>query len=384
MMDNDLLKLKYELERIQVKPQKYTMLDVIDKIYDENIISNWLSFIFNANINGIGNEPVEALLKSIKCNISIENQQIIDIKREETTNDNKRMDLVIRYPNTWIVIENKICSFEHDDQTIEYFDYIEQEGKKADVEKIVYIYLRPDWNSQKDAPKKNFAKENEGFRNLYYSELIRNLKDISFWKYKEPEKFIYLKSFIEIGEKYYMDKKLEIDEEVQLYIEQKDKIRRIQNKYEDIRNRILKRIGEVLPSEFENYYSNYSNTYIQNANISWNNKDKSRNEIHYEIYSDDFPELLGKENAHIQIHLHIESGVNENKRNKIYERIKKLLSKENIKFKKDKSKLWIILDQDDYNFKDEMEIENSIEKISNKILEIDKKWKNLIDDWKNF
>lgn len=383
MMDNDLLKLKYELERIQVKPQKYTMLDVIDKIYDENIISNWLSFIFNANINGIGNEPVEALLKSIKCTISIENQQIIDIKREETTNDNKRMDLVIRYPNTWIVIENKICSFEHDDQTIEYFDYIEKERKKADVEKIVYIYLRPDWNSQKDAPKKNFAKENEGFRNLYYSELIRNLKDISFWKYKEPEKFIYLKSFIEIGEKYYMDKKLEIDEEVQLYIEQKDKIRRIQNKYEDIRNRILKRIGEVLPSEFENYYSNYSNTYIQNANISWNNKDKSRNEIHYEIYSDDFPELLGKENAHIEIHLHIESGVNENKRNKIYERIKKLLSKENIKFKKDKSKLWIILDQDDYNFKDEMEIENSIEKISNKILEIDKKWKKLIDDWKN-
>lgn len=383
MMDNDLLKLKYELERIQVKPQKYTMLDVIDKIYDENIISNWLSFIFNANINGIGNEPVEALLKSIKCTISIENQQIIDIKREETTNDNKRMDLVIRYPNTWIVIENKICSFEHDDQTIEYFDYIEKERKKADVEKIVYIYLRPDWNSQKNAPKKNFAKENEGFRNLYYSELIRNLKDISFWKYKEPEKFIYLKSFIEIGEKYYMDKKLEIDEEVQLYIEQKDKIRRIQNKYEDIRNRILKRIGEVLPSEFENYYSNYSNTYIQNANISWNNKDKSRNEIHYEIYSDDFPELLGKENAHIEIHLHIESGVNENKRNKIYERIKKLLSKENIKFKKDKSKLWILLDQDDYNFKDEMEIENSIEKISNKILEIDKKWKKLIDDWKN-
>ncbi len=157
-------------------------------------------------------------------------------------------------------------------------------------------------------------KENEGFRNLYYSELIKSLKEISFWKYKEPEKFMYLKSFIEIGEKYYMNKKFEINEEVQLYIDQKDKIKRIQNKYEDIRDRILKRIGEVLPSEFENYYSNYSNTYIQNANINWNNKDKSRNEIHYEIYSEDFPELLGKENAHIEIHLHIESGVDENKK----------------------------------------------------------------------
>ena len=192
---------------------------------------------------------------------------------------------------------------------------------------------------------------------------------------------MYLKSFIEIGEKYYMNKKFEINEEVQLYIDQKDKIKRIQNKYEDIRDRILKRIGEVLPSEFENYYSNYSNTYIQNANINWNNKDKSRNEIHYEIYSEDFPELLGKENAHIEIHLHIESGVDENKRNKIYEEIKKSLSKE--KIKKYESKLWIILDKDDYNFKDETEIEKSIEKISNKILEIDRKWKNLIDNWKN-
>ncbi len=45
-MDTELLKLKYELEKIQVEPQKYTMLDVIDKVYDENIISNWLSFIF--------------------------------------------------------------------------------------------------------------------------------------------------------------------------------------------------------------------------------------------------------------------------------------------------------------------------------------------------
>ena len=63
------------------------MLDVIDKVYDENIISNWLSFIFNADINGIGNEPVQALLKSLKCKIHLENQQFIDIKKRRT---NKR------------------------------------------------------------------------------------------------------------------------------------------------------------------------------------------------------------------------------------------------------------------------------------------------------
>ena len=54
-MNVELLKLNYELEKIQVEPKKYTILDIINKKYDENIISNWLSFLFNANINGIGN-----------------------------------------------------------------------------------------------------------------------------------------------------------------------------------------------------------------------------------------------------------------------------------------------------------------------------------------
>ncbi len=88
-------------------------------------------YFFNADINGIGNEPVQALLKSLKCKIHLENQQFIDIKREEPTNDNKRMDLVIRYTNIWIIIENKICSFEHDDQTKKYFDYIEEKKKRG-------------------------------------------------------------------------------------------------------------------------------------------------------------------------------------------------------------------------------------------------------------
>lgn len=373
-MNVELLKLNYELEKIQVEPKKYTILDIINKKYDENIISNWLSFLFNANINGIGNEPVEALLKAIGCEINLGDQKNIEVKREETIIDNKRIDLVIRYSNIWIVIENKICSFEHDSQTEEYFNYMENQRKEKGVEEIIYIYLRPDWNNQKGVPQK-------GFKNLYYSNLINALKDISFWKYKEPEKFIYLKNFIEIGEKYYMNKKIEINEGIQLYMEHQDKIKKIQKEYEEIVDTLKKRIGEVLPSIYEDFYSYYASNYIQNASLKWNSKVNSHNEIHYEIFSNDFPELLGKENAHIEIHLHIEKGVDQEKINKIYEEIKNIVPKDMIQ--KNKNQLWIILDKEDYNFKDEMEIENAIEKISNKMVEINNKWKELIDNWKN-
>lgn len=84
MIDKELVELKRELERIQVEPKKYNILDIINKVYDENIISNWLGFLFNANINGIGNEPVMALLKAVGCeSIILENEAIEYVGREE-------------------------------------------------------------------------------------------------------------------------------------------------------------------------------------------------------------------------------------------------------------------------------------------------------------
>ncbi len=54
-----------------------------------------------------------------------------------------------------------------------------------------------------------------------------------------------------------------------------------------------------------------------------------------------------------------------------------------VTLQKNKNQLWIILDKGDYNFKGEIEIDNSVEKIAIRMIEKNKKWKKLIDNWKN-
>lgn len=388
MTEKEFIELKYSLEKLKVKPQKITFLDVIDKVYDENIISNWLSFIFNPNINGIGNKPIEILLNSVNSEIDLENENFVEVKREETTTNKKRMDLVIKYSNTWIVIENKIRSSEYDDQTTQYYNNIEKERNNDTVGQVVYIYLRPDWNNpgNKNIPKKKFDEKNNknGFRNLFYSRLISGLKEVNFFDYKEDEKFIYLKNFIEIGEKYYMGQEFKITEEIELYINHMEDIEEIQNQYNNIRVQILSKIKKLLENQFNEYYINDSSikgNYYQIANQSWNNNYKTRNEIHYEIFSSDFSRLVGNKKVHIKYYIHIENGVSIEKREKIYNKIK---NKDNIKIEKyNNSNLWLNLYEDDYDFGNEEEIGKSINKIINKMIEIDKIWKPEIESWKN-
>ena len=217
MTDEELKEFDKDFSKIKVIPLKSTFLDVINKTHDENIVSNWLSFIFNPDENGIGNKPIELLLNSVGCEYELENDNFKEIHREETTdNGRKRMDIVIKYSKLWIIIENKIDSFEHDKQTEKYFNYIEEKRKNERKKRIraEYIYLRPDWNQPDDenVPTKKFNGK-EGFRNLFYSELIKQLKKINTSDYKESEKFEYLKEFIKVGEKYYMGKEIKIREE---------------------------------------------------------------------------------------------------------------------------------------------------------------------------
>ena len=146
-------KLIENLKKIDIKDSGITVLDILNKShYDENFISDWLAFIFNPEINGIGNRPISSLMNSLdisKSNIqnedikrewsnnikelkdTINEQKFIGIEREKVIDDNKRIDMLIKYSNTWIVIENKINSKENGTQTKNYYNYIMKEKKKT-------------------------------------------------------------------------------------------------------------------------------------------------------------------------------------------------------------------------------------------------------------
>ena len=123
----------------------------------------------------------------LKLWYNLDGDDFIEIQREEKTDDWKRMDLIIKYSNIWIVIENKIRSSEHNKQTEAYYKYVEKKiksenSKNKKIKEVVYIYLRPDWNepNNKNIPAKKFDGKT-GFRNLFYSKLIEYLKNVNYF-----------------------------------------------------------------------------------------------------------------------------------------------------------------------------------------------------------
>lgn len=384
MTERDLLELREVLENLKIKKYKTSFLDVINKIDDENIVSNWLSFILDPQNNGIGNKPVDFLLSAVNYDSKIELGDFKEIRREESTNDKKRMDLVIKYTNVWIVIENKIRSSEHGMQTEHYFNYIEKEKSEDKIVKdVVYIYLRPDWNNpdNPNIPQKKYNEEENGFRNLFYSELIKWLKKIEEDEYIEKDKFIYLKKFIENGEKYYMGQELNITNEIQTYIDYMDKITDIKSKYEDLMKIVFSKLINGLKEEFEEeYYINESNTgYIQIAGKNWNDGKNTRKGIHYEIYIREYSKFLGQKEVKVYFDIHMESEVNIEKKKELRNRYKQ---EDDIKIVKDtNADLWFRLNTKKLDFSTEEAIYNSIKSIIEDMKEIDSKWTAQINKW---
>ena len=225
-------KLIENLKKIDIKDSGITVLDILNKShYDENFISDWLAFIFNPEINGIGNRPISSLMNSLdisKSNIqnedikrewsnnikelkdTINEQKFIGIEREKVIDDNKRIDMLIKYSNTWIVIENKINSKENGTQTKNYYNYIMKEKKKTEKElssgkiNVIFIYLKPNYN--KSEPSE------ENFIPLTYSQLFMQICEINENDYNEEEiyKYKYLEELERMMKNYMKEEEFDL------------------------------------------------------------------------------------------------------------------------------------------------------------------------------
>ena len=383
-IDYELLKLEKELKKVKIEQRydNYTFLDVINKIKDENIVSNWLKFLFNPHVNGIGNELIKKLIeiynKKNNKSFSIKNQRFISIDREIVTKNiekKRRMDLFIEYDNLWIIIENKINSLEHDKQTLDYYQNIEK--IRENVDNVIYIYLKPDWNSSEP--------ECNEFKIIKYSELIEEFKKIDKDLYIEKEKYLYLKNFIEVGEKYYMGKnEIEVNRDnLEIYINNMKKIREITEQYdkyvEQIINRIIEGIKENI-SEFnndlvKNSYKSNPRGYIQFVKPSW--KKIKDNEIHFELLSTNFKDFIGKRIT-INHEFHVESSKTNKEKENIREEIRnaiKELQDSNINL----SGRTIISVKKEYDFTDLDNIEKESQKIIIDFFEVVKRYMPILD-----
>lgn len=145
----DILNL-YNLYNDNPSIERDTFLNVINKNYDENLISSLIAYLLANDIS-----LLQSLIKNYSdaymMDKTITDFDLTDISiNTEKYMGYGRADIFIEIPpkendraGITITIENKINTWEHDNQTKIYFDWVQ---KNYSEYYNVYYFLRPDYN----------------------------------------------------------------------------------------------------------------------------------------------------------------------------------------------------------------------------------------------
>lgn len=286
-------------EYIKINQRQFDFFDIIPP--KEVLVSKWIEFILNPEENGVGNLPVSKLLELIDHDRNLEELEFQSIATEVSTNNQRRIDILAKYNGLWIVIENKIDSYENNEQTNEYYNYVESIKEENEV---IYLYLKPNYN--------NSTPLNKFFQVITYNQFINKLKEISEFDFKEKEKYKYLKEFIISGGRFMNQEEIEITDSLKFYINNIQKFERITNEYKDknkkLLNLIANSITDTLNEEKQEYqYSKNTNTYIQFYKDNWKNEHHTG--VHFELlFQPSDPNILGKK-VNVDIVIHIEKSI---------------------------------------------------------------------------
>lgn len=329
--------------------KEYNFLNVIKESNEnENLISNWLFFLLNPDTNGVGNKCVNALVKALDINnLDFDKQDYQYGEREESTDNKKRPDIILKYSKYWIIIENKINSHENGNQTIEYYN--DAINKKKD-ENIIFVYLKPSFNDS--------VPQSDKFKTLTYDKLLNEFKKIVIEDYSDNEqyKYFYLTEFIKTINSLTDD---EIDENYEKFKIENTKM--IDN--------LCRYLNKELNGEFDiSPQLKWGCIIISKKN--WKNIKYQGGGIHYEIWSKTGLKVLGKKSDEICICLHMEQKINEE--------MKMELSKYGIN-RINKNRVIVEQTFKSLKFDTDKNIENSFREILNTLKEYDKKYTNSID-----
>lgn len=190
------IKFLEELKSIKpVESRESTFLDVAGYPNYENVISNILAFLFDVNTHGFGDLWIKSLLecykKVSKEDVESDNINVDEIVREASTNDNKRIDLLIETDKYLIVIENKIYASPYNPFD-SYHKFAEKYVKSNNLDlKIVEILL----SIKKE---NNQLSSKYRFYNITYDLLLDKVKkNLGDYLLNSNEKWlVYMKDFM--------------------------------------------------------------------------------------------------------------------------------------------------------------------------------------------
>ena len=337
------------LKKVNLKDKApdYNFLDVIRKNDNENIISEWLAFLFDIN-KCSSPQPLKLFCEF--WGIEFDDSQL-EIGREYTLDSRRRIDIIIKLKNAWIIIENKINSMECNEQTVDYEDKIVSEINGQNIS-LHYIYLKPTFNKSNPTNKK--------FKIMTYGELVEIWKGIKPENFTRTECYVYFSEFMKlINAKYSVSKELQFDESTKLYIEFREQFYSAEKSFDStcqaVRDKLINLLNSVFPDEEWTIYARA--TYILFYKRSWGF------DLHFEIGSWDwqrdyknitFNRLIAK-NVQITYCLHAER-----KQAEIY----------GVKFKEIENKNSHLFSTEHYNFSNEENCISSLNAIAERLLEI--------------
>jgi hypothetical protein len=250
------------------KKQRLTIPAIFGRSGDENFISDYLAYILDPERNGIGIEPLQALLAlAYDDTTEIELDQIT-IKREYTFRNDPgygRIDFIIELGENGvdgvIGIENKIYSSEGDNQTRSYLNGIRKDYRKC---KHYLIFLTPEGR----------LPSSEEFRPVSYAELWRTLRELQYPVLIDIHKTVIWEDFLCHLEEYIVmnNGKLQLSEKTMLYIDHHQMLEDITLAYEDD----AKRVYNLVTGRIQNFFQgdwkfNFQgrNSFQEIRRISW-------------------------------------------------------------------------------------------------------------------
>jgi hypothetical protein len=143
-----------------------TLASIFNKVYGENFISDWLSYLLDPAKFG-SCEPLNALLSLADEQPVGENESVI-VEREHTFVNGRRIDFYISTDSMLIGIENKIGSGEGWNQLSDYSVSLDKLGENNE-KRVKKIFLKPNANT---------SPGNDSFTTVIYEDLIYRFKEI--------------------------------------------------------------------------------------------------------------------------------------------------------------------------------------------------------------
>lgn len=355
--DEQIIKMQEDLDKIEIKKRETTFLKIIDKETDERTISKIVSFLLNPKNTSI--EIIKKIIEQIRdedernkfLNL-LHDGEFVKIECEKyigksTVLDQRSIvDILIEFSNFIMVIENKIYSHENNQQTRKYVEICELFGKE-----VIYVYLKPEYN--------NSIPENTKFFVLLYKDLCENIKDVMNNKEIDEKNKVFVEDFVKYMEEYLMeDKVVAISDEVKFVINNQEKINEIikihKHECEKLKKYLITEIKKAFRKTSEEYRVYARGWYIQIYKEAWPfSKDEC--DIHFEILGS-FDRMLS-DKCEIEFAVHNE-GESKNKYSGIEDKT----------IKKEK-----------FDFTEEKNIEENINKIVGNLLEIEKEYISKIE-----